>query len=93
MTECAIASKAVWPSLRLAHWVSAALVLAALGLGTVMVQFVHNPALRFELTQTHKSMGIAILALTVLRLCRRLFGRAPKPEPAARSLMRPRQRI
>jgi cytochrome b561 len=88
MTECAIASTAVWPlSLRLAHWVSAALVLAALGLGTVMVQFVHNPALRFELTQTHKSIGIAILALTVLRLCRRLFGRAPKPEPAARSLM------
>ena len=55
MTECAIASKAVWPlSLRLAHWVSAALVLTGLGLGTVMVQFVHNPALRFELTQTHK---------------------------------------
>ena len=79
MTECAISSTAVWPlSLRLAHWVSAVLVLAGLGLGTVMVQFVHNPALRFELTQTHKSIGIAILALTVLRLCRRLFGRAPK---------------
>ena len=88
MTERAIASTAVWPlSLRLAHWVTAALVLAGLGLGTVMVQFVHNPALRFELTQTHKSIGIAILALTVLRLCRRLFGRAPKPGPAARSLL------
>ena len=88
MTERAIASTAVWPlSLRLAHWVTAALVLAGLGLGTVMVQFVHNPALRFELTQTHKSIGIAILALTALRLCRRLFGRAPKPEPAAPSLL------
>ena len=88
MTECAISSTAVWPlSLRLAHWVSAVLVLAGLGLGSVMVQFVHNPALRFELTQTHKSIGIAILTLTVLRLCRRLFGRAPKPGPAARSLL------
>ena len=82
MTECAIASTAVWPlSLRLARWVSAALVLAALGLGTVMVQFVHNPALRFELTQTHKSIGIAILALTVLRLCRRLFVARQNPNP------------
>jgi cytochrome b561 len=88
MTERAIASTAVWPlSLRLAPWVSAVLALAGLGLGTVMVQFVHNPALRFELTQTHKNIGIATLALTVLRLCRRLFGRAPKPEPAARSLL------
>ena len=62
-----------------------ALVLAALGLGTIMVQFVPNPAVRFELTQTHKSIGITILALTVLRLCRRLFSRAPNPDPAARS--------
>ena len=88
MSECATASSAFWPlSLRLAHWLSAALVLAALGLGTIMVQFVPNPAVRFELTQTHKSIGITILALTVLRLCRRLFSRAPKPEPAARSLL------
>ena len=88
MSECATASPAFWPlSLRLVHWLSAVLVLAALGLGTIMVQFVPNPAVRFELTQTHKSIGITILALTVLRLCRRLFSRAPKPEPAARSLL------
>jgi cytochrome b561 len=79
---------AVWPlSLRLAHWLGAVLVLAALGLATAMVQFVHNPAARFELTQTHKSIGIVILALTVVRLCRRSFSRAPKSEPAARSLL------
>lgn len=48
MSECATASPAFWPlSLRLAHWLSAALVLAGLGLGTIMVQFVHNPAVRF----------------------------------------------
>ncbi len=52
-----------------------------------MVQFVHDPAARFELTQTHKSIGITILALTVARLARRSFGRAPKAEPAARSLL------
>jgi cytochrome b561 len=88
MNEAAAASTTVWPlSLRLAHWLSAVLVLIALGLGTTMVQFVHNPATRFELTQTHKSIGITILALTVARLCRRGLSRAPKPEPAARSLL------
>jgi cytochrome b561 len=52
---------AVWPlSLRLIHWASAALVLGALGCGVYMVQLVHDPAERFELTQTHKSIGIAV---------------------------------
>ena len=87
MNEAAAASTTAWPlSLRLAHWLSAVLVLVALGLGTAMVQFVHEPAARFELTQTHKSIGVVILALTVARLCRRSFSRAPKPEPAACSL-------
>jgi cytochrome b561 len=72
----------VWPlSLRLLHWTTAALVLCALGLGTTMVQLVHDPAARFELAQTHKSIGIAVLALTAVRLCRRILTAAPKPEP------------
>jgi cytochrome b561 len=79
---------AVWPlSLRLAHWLGAVLVLAALGLGATMVQFVHDPAARFELTQTHKSIGVTVLALTVVRLCRRSLSRALKAEPAARPLL------
>ena len=80
--------KSDWPpSLRLVHWASAALVVAALGLGTFMVQFVHDPAERFELTQTHKSIGITVLALTVARLCLRIFTNAPKPEPAPRFVL------
>src|SRR5271154_5817945 len=90
MNEATAASTTVWPpSLRLAHWLSAVLALVALGLGTAMVQFVHNPAARVEPTQTHKSIGIVILALTVVRLCRRGFSREPKTEPAARSLRLP----
>jgi cytochrome b561 len=46
-----------------------------------------NPGARFELTQNHKSIGLFILALTVARLCRRSFSRAPKPEPVRRSLL------
>jgi cytochrome b561 len=80
-------SATAWPlSLRLAHWLSAILVLAALGLGACMVLLVANPAQRFDLTQTHKALGITILALTVVRLACRAFMRAPKPEQAAPSI-------
>jgi cytochrome b561 len=78
----------VWPlSLRIAHWLNAALVIGALGLGAFMVLAVHNAATRFELTQTHKSIGVGVLVLTVLRLCLRCVMRAPKPEPAPRSVV------
>ena len=78
----------VWPpSLRLVHWASATLVVAALGLGTFMVQLVHDPAERFELTQSHKSIGITVLALTLARLCLRVLTGAPKPEPASRFVL------
>jgi cytochrome b561 len=77
----------VWPlSLRIAHWLNAALVIGALGLGAFMVLAVHNAATRFELTQMHKSIGVSVFVLTALRLCLRSVMRAPKPEPAARSL-------
>ena len=78
----------VWPlPLRLLHWASAALIVAALALGVFMVQLVHDAGARFELTQTHKSIGVSVLALTVVRLCMRAFGGAPKPEPAAPAIL------
>jgi cytochrome b561 len=78
---------AVWPlSLRLAHWLNAALVVGALGLGAFMVLAVEGAATRFELTQVHKSIGLLVLALTVVRLAMRCLLRAPKPEPVRRSV-------
>jgi cytochrome b561 len=77
-----------WPLLvRLIHWTSAALVLAALGLGVVAVVFVGDPALRFDLTQTHKSLGVAVLALTAVRLFARLVTAAPQPPRLPPSLL------
>ena len=74
---------AAWPlALRLVHWASAALVLAALVCGVYMVQAVDDIAARFELTQTHKSIGIAVLLLTLARLCLRIAISSPDPEPA-----------
>jgi cytochrome b561 len=72
-----------WPhALRLVHWVSAVLVIGMLVLGAYMVQLVENPAVRFDLTQTHKSIGVAVLALTVMRLCLRALATAPDHERA-----------
>ncbi len=68
-----------WPRpLRLLHWASAVLVIGALGLGAYMVQVVEDSAKRFDLTQTHKTIGVAVLALTVARLCLRAFATAPR---------------
>jgi cytochrome b561 len=77
----------MWPlPLRLIHWISAALVIAALGLGAYMVHLVDDPAARFDLTQTHKSIGITVFALTMLRLCLRIRTTAPSADPVAPSL-------
>jgi cytochrome b561 len=74
-------AEAGWPlPFRLIHWASAVLVIATLGYGVYMVQLVHNTGERFELTQTHKSLGVAVLVLTIARLCLRLFVTAPAPE-------------
>jgi cytochrome b561 len=76
-------SERAWPrALRLVHWVSAVLIIAAIGLGTYMVQLVDDPAERFDLTQTHKAIGVVVLALTVIRLCQRIFVTAPTQEHA-----------
>ncbi|HEY7298816.1 MAG TPA: cytochrome b/b6 domain-containing protein [Xanthobacteraceae bacterium] len=70
-----------WPlSMRLIHWASAAMVIAAAGLGAYAVQLVENPAERFDLTQTHKSIGLTVFALTVMRFCLRALTAAPKSE-------------
>jgi cytochrome b561 len=80
---------ATWPlALRLIHWASAALVAAALGLGVFMVDIVQDPARRFDLTQTHKSIGVTVLALTAARLCLRCLAAAPPPLPLAPPLCR-----
>jgi cytochrome b561 len=69
-------------ALRLLHWASAVLIAGTLILGACMVQLVEEPAARFDLTQTHKLIGIALLALTVARLCLRLVTTAPSHERA-----------
>ena len=64
------------------HWLIALLIIGLLGIGKYMVGLEENDPVRFVLTQWHKSVGILILLLSVLRLLWR-FTHKPPPEPAS----------
>jgi cytochrome b561 len=61
----------------LLHWIVAAAILGSLALGWWMTHRVPEAARRFDLTQLHKSTGIAVGLLLVLRLVWRLGATAP----------------
>lgn len=65
----------------LLHWTSALCVLALIGIGLVMTHAGLAPMRQFQLYQWHKSLGITVLGLTMLRLLWRAFHRPP-PHPA-----------
>ncbi|MCG5249421.1 cytochrome b [Methylorubrum extorquens] len=61
----------------LLHWTSALCVLALIGMGLTMTHAGLAPMRQFQLYQWHKSVGITVLALTVLRVLWRLTHRPP----------------
>lgn len=60
------------------HWLIAAAIFTLIVLGLVMTKAGLAPARQFQLYQLHKSIGITVLLLSVLRLAWRL---AVKPPP------------
>jgi cytochrome b561/polyisoprenoid-binding protein YceI len=64
------------------HWLIAFLIIGLLAVGKYMTGLEENDPVRFELTQWHKSFGIAVLLFSVLRLLWR-FTHKPPPEPAS----------
>lgn len=65
----------------LLHWAIAFAIIALLAMGAVMVRLTPGSSLQLEVYQFHKSLGIAVLALTSVRLAWRLFD-PPPPLPA-----------
>ncbi len=61
------------------HWVIALLIIGQLAGGTFFtsLSFATHSELRISLTQTHKAIGLTILALSVFRLIWRLTHKAP----------------
>jgi cytochrome b561 len=63
------------------HWLIALGIIALLAMGLVMTQVKLTPAVLFPLYQLHKSIGITVLFLVLLRVIWRLTHRPP-PLPA-----------
>jgi cytochrome b561 len=59
------------------HWLIAAVLLVLIVFGLVMTKLGLPPARQFQLYQLHKSIGITVLLLSVLRLAWRLSHRPP----------------
>ncbi len=59
------------------HWVIAALLIANIALGLYFADLPHSDPWKFELTQWHKSIGLTVLTLSILRLAWRLAHPAP----------------
>src|SRR3979409_1297839 len=59
------------------HWLIAAAIIFMLGLGLYMSDLPLNDSTKFPLYQLHKSIGLTILTISVLRLGWRAFNRPP----------------
>jgi cytochrome b561 len=70
------------------HWAIALAILGLLVLGVIMVRLAPGSSLQFELYQWHKSVGITVLALSLLRLGWRLAN----PPPPLPGTLRPWER-
>lgn len=62
------------------HWIIVALILAQVAIGLTMVNLPRRPSI-IPVYDLHKSIGLTILALAVLRLAWRLFDRRPHDPP------------
>lgn len=62
------------------HWLTLLLVLALVLVGFLMQELPNSPT-KIQVYALHKSFGLTVLALTVLRLLWRLFAGAPAPVP------------
>lgn len=61
----------------LLHWLVAVGVVAQIAIGLAMTQLPLTPARQFPLYQMHKSIGITVLAVVLLRVAWRLTHRPP----------------
>ena len=63
------------------HWLIALAIIGMLILGKYMADLPNSDPSKFDLIQLHKSFGISILALSVLRLAWRLVNKVPPLPP------------
>lgn len=59
------------------HWLTALAIIALLAMGLIMTDLPRGSALQFSMFQLHKSVGISVLVLTLVRFGWRLAHRPP----------------
>lgn len=70
-----------WPA-KLLHWLVAVLVVGLLTVGFAMVWYVSDLGAKFQLYQLHKSFGVLVLTLVLIRLLWRRMNAAVPDLPA-----------
>lgn len=65
------------------HWLTAALILGLAAVGLLMTELPTSP-MKIQVYALHKSFGLTVLALTVLRLSWRLLAGSPEALPAGK---------
>lgn len=70
---------------KILHWLIAIAIIALLAMGKVMVDLPRDDPGKFDLYQLHKSAGLTILFLSVLRLLWRFQYRAPALPPTMKA--------
>ncbi len=73
-----------WPT-KLLHWVMAVLMIGLALVGTWMANFVNDMVLQFQVTQYHKSFGVVVFGLAILRVLWRLLNPVSPAHAAGRS--------
>jgi len=62
------------------HWLTALMIVGLVVVGLLMQELANSPT-KIQIYGLHKSIGLTVLALTVLRLLWRLFAGVPAPVP------------
>jgi len=70
------------------HWLIAATVIANIAIGLIMSDLPRTDPTKFQLIGLHKSIGLTVLTLSVLRLVWRWVNPVPPPPPGLSSLMK-----
>ena len=65
-------------SIIIIHWLMALLLFFMLSSGFLMVNTEINPSLKFKLYQWHKSSGVLLIILVILRIIAKIFTTNPK---------------
>ncbi|MGH8050005.1 MAG: cytochrome b [Arenimonas sp.] len=74
-------SSQTWGSLNIGlHWLTVILILSLMVVGLIMTELPNGPQ-KIQIYAMHKSFGLTVLALTVIRLLWRLFSITPEEVP------------